>query len=118
MAKQKAGTRKTAVVKKTAAEAGKKRMVRAKEPAVPTKETAGTVEALAVGAAKARKRTYTKKRLTALLDLMLTQFAEQLSGRPLSYSAGDGLKMMQMRESAEPERPTEVKVGWVEETRP
>ena len=68
-------------------------------------------------APKPRKKTYTKKRVTALLDQMLTQFAEQLSGKPLSYSAADGLKMMQMRENAEPERPTEVKVGWVEEPR-
>ncbi len=67
---------------------------------------------------KLRKRVYTKQRLTALLDQMLSQFAEQLAGKPLSYSAGDGLKMMQMRENAEPERPTEVKVGWVEEPRP
>ena len=69
-------------------------------------------------APKTRKRMYTKQRLTALLDVMLTQFADQLCGKPLSYSAGDGLKMMQMREHAEPERPTEVKVGWVEEPRP
>lgn len=71
----------------------------------------------AEAAPKTKKRIYTKKRLTALLDVMLTQFADQLSGKPLSYSAGDGLKMMQMREHAEPERPTEVKVGWVEEPR-
>jgi hypothetical protein len=75
-------------------------------------------EAAAEAAPKQRKRTYTKKRLTALLDQMLMQFAEQMSVKPLTYSAGDGLKMMQMRENAEPERPTEVKVGWVEEPRP
>ena len=91
----------------------------ASKKAPAKKAAAKKVEAAAAleKAAKARKRTYTKKRLTALLDLMLTQFAEQLGGKPLSYTAGDGLKMMQMRDNAEPERPTEVKVGWVEEPR-
>jgi hypothetical protein len=82
-----------------------------------TKKAVAAAAVVTEAAPKTRKKTYTKKRLTALLDQMLTQFAEQLSGKPLSYSAGDGLKMMQMRENAEPERPTEVKVGWVEDPR-
>lgn len=90
-----------------------------KKAAAKKKRVTKKAVAAAVTAAepKKRKKTYTKKRLTALLDEMLTQFAEQLSGKPLSYSAGDGLKMMQMRENAAPERPTEVKVGWVEDSR-
>ena len=98
IAKKKKPVVKKAMVKKTAVPAA----------AVPTVKAAR----------KPRKKTYTKKQLTGLLDQMLAQFAEQLTGKPLTYSAGDGLKMMQMRENAEPERPTEVKVGWVEESRP
>jgi len=90
----------------------------AKKKTVQKKAAVAVVEAVTPGAApKKRKTTYTKKKLTALLDQMLAQFAEQLTGKPLTYSAGDGLKLMQMRENAEPERPTEVKVGWVEEPR-
>ncbi|HEY3439871.1 MAG TPA: hypothetical protein VGK29_03935 [Paludibaculum sp.] len=100
-------TKKTAAKKKTAV-----------KKTVAKKAAVAVTEPVAEAEPKKRKKTYTKKRLTALLDLMLMQFAEQLSGKPLSYSAADGLRMMQMRENAEPERPTEVKVGWVEEPRP
>jgi len=100
--------------------ATKKAVAKKKKPVAKKKvvPAVAVVVAPVEVAPKPRKRTYTKKRLTALLDQMLTQFAEQMSVKPLSYSAGDGLKMMQMRENAEPERPTEVKVGWVEEPRP
>ena len=103
-------TKKTATKKKTTA---KKKVAKRTPVAVVAAAPVAEVEPK-----KKRKKSYTKKRLTALLDLMLAQFAEQLEGKPLSYSAADGLRMMQMRENAEPERPTEVKVGWVEEPRP
>jgi hypothetical protein len=83
-----------------------------------TKKAVVAAAVAAEAAPKKRRKTYTKRQLTLLLDQMLMQFAEQMATKPLTYTAGDGLRLMQMRENAAPERPTEVKVGWVEEPRP
>ncbi len=95
--------------------ATKKKAATQKKPVV---KAAVAAAAVAEAAEALRTQAYTTKQLTALLDQRRMQVAEQMAAKALTYTAGDGLRLMQMRENAEPERPTEVKVGWVEEPRP
>ncbi|MGC4052225.1 MAG: hypothetical protein QM757_23055 [Paludibaculum sp.] len=62
----------------------------------------------------ARKRRFRAKQMRQLVDRMLVQFAEQVEDESVSFSVNDAFKLIQLRESVEPEKPSSVKVEWVE----
>jgi hypothetical protein len=68
----------------------------------------------AAAGAKRRPRTFSEKRLRALLTTMLDQFSEQVTEKGVSYTNGDGFRLMQMMESLGLAKPSDVKVEWVE----
>ncbi|QOY89314.1 hypothetical protein [Paludibaculum fermentans] len=61
-----------------------------------------------------RKRRFRAKQMRQLMDRMLVQFAEQVEDESMSFSVNDAFKLIQLRESVEPEKPSSVKVEWVE----
>ncbi|WP_321474491.1 hypothetical protein [uncultured Paludibaculum sp.] len=73
-------------------------------PAKPAEEAPKTV----------KKRKFRARQMRQLVDRMLVQFAEQVEDEHVSFSVNDAFKLIQLRESVEPEKPSSVKVEWVE----
>lgn len=83
-----------------------------KAPGAPRKSAAAkTADAKS---AKKQRKSFTEKRLRALLQTMLEQFSQQVAEGGNSYTNGDGFKLMQMMESLGLTKPSDVKVEWVE----
>lgn len=61
-----------------------------------------------------KKRRFRARQMRQLLDRMLVQFAEQVEDEHVSFSLNDAFKLFQLKESVEPERPSTVRVEWVE----
>lgn len=70
--------------------------------------------ARATGAKAPRKRRFRAKQMRQLLDQMLAQFAEQVEDANVSLSLNDAFKLFQLKESVDTEKPSSVKVEWVE----
>jgi len=65
------------------------------------------------GASK-RKVKLDKKKLGAMVDRMLLQLAEQVEEGECKISTSEGVRLIQLRESLGLEKPSAVKVEWVE----
>lgn len=61
-----------------------------------------------------KKRRFRVKQMRQLLDQMLAQFAEQVEDANVSLSLNDAFKLFQLKESVDTEKPSSVKVEWVE----
>jgi hypothetical protein len=64
-----------------------------------------------------RKRTARKldrKKLSAMVDKMLLQLAERVEEGECTITTSEGVKLIQLREALGLERPSAVKVEWVE----
>ncbi|GIU73357.1 MAG: hypothetical protein KatS3mg004_0444 [Bryobacteraceae bacterium] len=107
---RKRAARKTPQPAKAAHKAGTSRA--GKQPA-PRKTASPQRE----GAAPARKRTVRKldrKKLSAMVDKMLMQLAERVEQGDCRITTSEGMKLIQLREALGLERPSKVKVEWVE----
>lgn len=107
-AKKKA-TRKTAQRRETLLE----RKARATKTAAKAKE-AGSGEARKKTGATKRAVKLDKKKLGAMVDRMLLQLAEQVEEGECKISTSEGVRLIQLRESLGLEKPSSVKVEWVE----
>lgn len=105
-AKKKA-TRKTAQGSKTPLKP------KATKTAAKTKEGNSGEAARKEGASK-RKVKLDKKKLGAMVDRMLLQLAEQVEEGECKISTSEGVRLIQLRESLGLEKPSSVKVEWVE----
>lgn len=107
---RKRAARKTPQPAKAARKAGTsgaKKQPAPKKAANPRKEEA----------APARKRTVKKldrKKLSAMVDRMLLQLAERVEQGDCRITTSEGMKLIQLREALGLERPSKVKVEWVE----
>lgn len=70
------------------------------------------------GAAKTPKKRSLQKldrrKLSAMVDRMLLQLAEQVEEGTCKITTSEGMKLIQLRESLGLERPSTVRVEWVE----
>lgn len=66
--------------------------------------------------AAGRKRTtkLDKKKLGQMVDKMLLQLAEQVEGGECKITTSEGVRLIQLREALGLDRPSTVKVEWVE----
>lgn len=76
-------------------------------------------EAAAQGAEKTAKKKRTarkldRKKLGAMVDRMLLQLAERVEEGECTITTSEGVKLIQLREALGLERPSAVKVEWVE----
>lgn len=75
-------------------------------------------QAKADGAAKTPKKRSLQKldrrKLSAMVDRMLLQLAEQVEEGTCKITTSEGMKLIQLRESLGLERPSTVRVEWVE----
>lgn len=75
-------------------------------------------QAEADGAAKTPKkrisRRLDRRKLSAMVDRMLLQLAEQVEEGACKITTSEGVKLIQLRESLGLERPSTVRVEWVE----
>ena len=55
-----------------------------------------------------------RKKLSAMVDKMLLQLAEQVEEGECKITTSEGMKLIQLRESLGLDRPSMVKVEWVE----
>jgi hypothetical protein len=80
-----------------------------------TGKATGTAQSAEKKAAT-RKRTVRldKKKLGAMVDRMLLQLAEQVEEGECKISTSEGVRLIQLRESLGLEKPSAVKVEWVE----
>ncbi|MGB9609757.1 MAG: hypothetical protein ACPL7M_02200 [Bryobacteraceae bacterium] len=107
---RKRAARKTPQPAKTAGRAAAgtaKKQPALKKTASPSKEEAAPV----------KKRTVKKldrKKLSAMVDKMLLQLAERVEEGDCRITTSEGMKLIQLREALGLERPSKVKVEWVE----
>lgn len=95
----------------------------AKTPQKPARKTgsratkireAGSPEAAKKAGSAKRKARLDKKKLGAMVDRMLLQLAEQVEGGECKITTSEGVRLIQLRESLGLEKPSAVKVEWVE----
>lgn len=55
-----------------------------------------------------------RRKLSAMVDRMLLQLAEQVEEGTCKITTSEGMKLIQLRESLGLERPSTVRVEWVE----
>lgn len=111
-AKKKA-TRKTARPAKAPGKAAEKK-TRAVEKAAAAEAIEETAEAKKKPAEKKRTTKLDKKKLGEMVDKMLLQLAEQVEEGECKITTSEGVRLIQLREALGLERPSEVKVEWVE----
>jgi hypothetical protein len=120
-AKKKA-TRKTAQPKKAPRKAAKKaaglqgKSIAAEPEAASGVPKAEREEETPKRKAAANKRTskLDKKKLGEMVDKMLLQLAEQVEGGECKITTSEGVRLIQLREALGLDRPSAVKVEWVE----
>lgn len=121
-AKKKA-TRKTAQPAKAPRKAARKTVTKAVEKTAAAIEEvkkgkasakAGNSEPKAKAAPRKRKVKLDKKKLGEMVDKMLMQLAEQVEEGECKITTSEGVRLIQLREALGLDRPSTVKVEWVE----
>lgn len=72
----------------------------------------------AAAAKKTTGRKFSKKKLERMVDKMLLQLADQVEEGGCKITTSEGMKLIQLRESLGIDRPSSVKVEWVEPKEP
>lgn len=111
-AKKKATRKAAQPVKASGEGTGKARKRGEGRAAVAAKE--GTAEARSKPAAKKRTTKLDKKKLGEMVDKMLLHLAEQVEEGECKITTSEGVRLIQLREALGLERPSTVKVEWVE----
>lgn len=84
-------------------------------PAVKkARKVAGTGTAAQGKEKKKSARTFSEQRLKSLLNKLLLQYEDQVDDGEVKVTNGDGIRLIQLRESLGLVKPTSVKVEWVE----
>gem|GEM_PF-4485088 len=65
-------------------------------------------------ATRSKARKLDRKKLSAMVDKMLLQLAEQVEEGECKITTSEGMKLIQLREALGLDRPSAVKVEWVE----
>jgi|YNPMSStandDraft_1061717.scaffolds.fasta_scaffold00931_13 hypothetical protein len=114
---KKKAARKTPQTGKTVQKEGKAGAKKAKAASgtgrkASQRQEQGAGQSKAASRSKARKLD--RKKLSAMVDKMLLQLAEQVEEGECKITTSEGMKLIQLRETLGLDRPSAVKVEWVE----
>ncbi len=109
---KKGAARKTTRKSTSPSKAGAKKSAKARSSG--TRGASSKGEEQDKGQAKKRLTKLDRKKLGAMVDRMLMQLAEQVEGGECKITTSEGVRLIQLREALGLDKPSKVKVEWVE----